>query len=942
MSGSKPSPAKTDFIIGIDLGTTHTVVSYLDLKHGSLQDEPKLFPIEQLVGPGEVAAKPLLPSFRYHPLADEIAAADCVLPWGDKKLPGEIPHVIIGEWARELGSKAEGRLVNSAKSWLCHAGVDRGEPILPWAGAEDVTKVSPVLASASYLFHIRCAWDHQFPESPLQQQEIIITVPASFDEMARSLTLEAAKWAGYPRVLLLEEPQAVCYDWFHRTGSQASELLKQSNLLLVCDVGGGTTDLSLIDIKIANESTGELKLNRVGVGDHLLLGGDNVDLALARIAEQRIVAQGKQLSATALAQLVQQSRKAKELLLSEDPPHSAKVTVLGSGSRLIGGAKSADLSLEEVLKIALDGFLPVSEFSQLPNKSRSAVVEFGLPYTPDPAISHHLAEFLHNHQTVAKEALGFESDAIAVPDTLLLNGGVFNSNKVSDRIVQLLSHWAGQPPQMLTNGHPDLAVAFGAVAYGKAKRGASVKIGGGSARSFFLNVESTGETKAICLLQKGSEEEIEHRLEGRKFALRVGAPVQFHLYSSSSDQRYDLGEVIAVDENFIALPPLVTALPADAGADQEEVLVELVAKLTEVGTVQLECVSLADTTQRWLVEFELRKSIAAQNKLAGGEDLTTAPLPPRFPQATDALLEVFGTSNKKVDAKAVKNCRAQIEKLLGKREEWHPHLLRELTGILLEHKKRRRRSENHEKLWANLMGFCLRPGYGYPLDDWRVQQVWNLYNSGLQFDKTNQGWAEWWTLWRRIAGGLEAAAQEKIYKDIAKYVNPASARNSKVASELKKRGYEDMVRLVGCLENLPVEKKIETGNWLLKRLEKSSETATCWWSLGRLGARELLYGSAHTVVPVETAEQWLQRILAADWKKQEAAMLAAVLVAKKCGDRVRDINDDLRSELLSQLKAAKASQNWIDMVAEVVTIEASDEKKIYGDSLPPGIRLVDH
>lgn len=920
-------------IVGIDLGTTHTVVSYADISQGVGAAEVKLFSIPQLIDAGEIAERPLLPSFRYHPSDSEMSDADLQLPWLRHAIAGE--RYLVGEWARQLGAKVEGRLISSAKSWLCHTGVDRDAPLLPWGAAEEVEKVSPIDASASYLAHVRDAWNHAFPQQSLEQQQIIVTIPASFDEAARAYTVEAARRAGLANILLLEEPQAVCYDWVHRHRQDFAQQLQQSRLLMVCDIGGGTTDLSLIQVSPDSKHPQQLVLDRVGVGDHLMLGGDNLDLALARIAEPRITGNGKPLNAASLAQLVQQCRQAKETLLRPDAPESVNVTLLGAGSRLIGGARSTQLTREEVHQVALDGFLPVVDIQSRPQRTRSAVVEFGLPYEPDPAISHHLAAFIMDHQQACRKAMGLE-EGIAVPDAVLFNGGLFNSDLVAQRLQEQFQHWGQQSPLVLDNGHPDLSVAYGAVAYGLARQGEGVRIGGGSARSFFLQVEAANReeaaTQAVCVLPKGSLEGDELRLHERRFALRVGHPVRFHLLSSVMDEHFEPGQVVTLDdEHFLHLPPLVSALEGGSG-NRQEVEVELAAQLTEVGTLQLECVALDDPDKRWQVEFQLRKPSL--------ESLSQSDLPKRFPEAVDAILEIFGPSKKQVDPKQVKSLRASLEKLLGPKEEWTTPLLREMFSVLWEHRKRRRRSAQHERVWFNLVGYCLRPGYGYPLDDWRMEQLWPLYQQKLQFDKEKQAWAEWWTLWRRVAGGLEPAHHEKILKDISKYINPGSARNTKVQAELKNRSYEDIVRLAGVLEQIPPERKVELGQWLLKRLQKSSETDTSWWSLGRIGSRKPLIASQHKVVPVETAEKWLKQLIQQDWQKKRNVALAATLIARMTGDRTLDISPEMRQQVVDALMENKAPTSWIEMVQQVMDLESSDQKSVFGESLPPGIKLL--
>ncbi|MEO0888812.1 MAG: Hsp70 family protein, partial [Pseudomonadota bacterium] len=643
--------ASPRFLVGIDLGTTNTVVAYCEITDNLEQSEVSLFDIDQLIGPGEVVRKPLLPSFRYHPAVGQISPSDLTLPWENEPVSGDISNVIVGEWARELGAKVEGRQVSSAKSWLSHQAVDRSSDILPWAGAQDVDKVSPVIASASYLNHIRQAWNYRHPSNKLEDQDVVVTVPASFDETARKLTLEAAELAGLKKIVLLEEPQAVCYDWYARHQQTAADELKELPLILVCDVGGGTTDLSLIEASFSSQD--ELALDRIGVGEHLMLGGDNLDLALAHLAESRFN-QSKKLTAASLTKLIQQTRKAKENLLSANAPEEVKITMLGSGSKLLGGTKSIGLSKQEVHQIALDGFFPLSDFSEVPDKRRSAVVEFGLPYVADPAVSKHVAEFLTQHQQVARAALGIEDDKQnAIPVGLLLNGGVFNSELVTERVTTLLSDWRGAPVTVLDNPHPDWSVALGAVAFGKARRGAQLKIGGGAARSYFLHLQEKNKMgKALCLLAKGTEEGHEIRLSGRRFSLTLGEPVRFNLLTSTHDTltnntAIQNGLMVDVDPDLFApLPPYITTLEgegAELQANQKErVEVQLACQLTEVGTLKMECVSAEDDSKRWELEFEVR------NKQT--DDSEQVKLHPKLNECKELIARLYSGNKKSAES----------------------------------------------------------------------------------------------------------------------------------------------------------------------------------------------------------------------------------------------------------------------------------------------------
>ncbi|MBE3991641.1 hsp70 family protein [Vibrio parahaemolyticus] len=934
--------ASPRFLVGIDLGTTNTVVAYCEITDNLEQSEVSLFDIDQLIGPGEVVRKPLLPSFRYHPAVGQISPSDLTLPWDNEPVAGDINNVIVGEWARELGAKVEGRQVSSAKSWLSHQAVDRNSDILPWAGAQDVDKVSPVIASASYLNHIRQAWNYRHPSNKLEDQDVVVTVPASFDETARKLTLEAAELAGLKKIVLLEEPQAVCYDWYARHQQTAANELKDLPLILVCDVGGGTTDLSLIEAKFTHD---DLALDRIGVGEHLMLGGDNLDLALAHLAESRF-SQNKKLTAASLTKLIQQTRKAKENLLSTSAPDEVKITMLGSGSKLLGGTKSIALSKQEVHQIALDGFFPLSDFSEVPDKRRSAVVEFGLPYVADPAVSKHVAEFLTQHQQVSRAALGIEDDKQnAIPVGLLLNGGVFNSDLVTERVTTLLSDWRGAPVTVLDNPHPDWSVALGAVAFGKARRGAQLKIGGGAARSYFLHLQEKNKMgKALCLLAKGTEEGHEIRLSGRRFSLTLGEPVRFNLLTSTHDTltnntAIQNGVMVDVDPDLFApLPPYITTLEgegAELQANQKErVEVQLACQLTEVGTLKMECVSAEDDSKRWELEFEVRNKQADD-----GEEIQ---LHPRLNECKELIARLYSGNKKSAEGKEIKTLAKDLEKKLGKRDEWDFTTLRQLFDTFAQGRKRRRRSEQHEKNWLRLAGFALRPGFGDPTDSWRIEQVWGLYQQNIQF-KNHQGWTDWWVFWRRIAGGLSQEQQETILADIAKYLHPGAMKNPQSAKAAQEMGYESMVRLSASLEHLEVEDKVLLATWFLsKAINQNQFEQAHWWAMGRLASRTPLYGSQHNVIPREQAEQWLPKLLEQNWLKEPMIAFAAVMICRKTGDRLFDISDDYREQVLTKLKQSKVPESWVSLVEEVKELSESESKRVFGDALPSGLTLVHH
>ena len=921
MRGAAGKPA---FLVGIDLGTTNTVVAYADAANAQVGIE--LLPIEQLVAPGEVGARPLLPSLRYHPAAGELAAGDLQLPWPQQ----DVDHAVLGALARQLGAQVPGRLVTSAKSWLSHANVDRQAPILPWGADADVTKVSPVAASASYLAYVRAAWNHRFSDFPLEEQELVLTIPASFDEGARALTLEAARLAGLPTLRLVEEPQAAFYDYLQRRRDTLRDDLANTRRILVCDVGGGTTDFSLIDV--AFDEDGEPQLTRSSVGNHLILGGDNMDLALAHLVETRMAAGvegGMKLSAARLSQLMERCRAAKELLLSNDAPESATVTLLGAGSRLIGASRSADVTREEVAALVVDGFFPKVELSETAKKSRAGIVEFGLPYAQDAAITRHLASFLQQHQG-------------ELPDTLLLNGGVFRADALARRLAETLAHWRGAalPLTILHNDNPDVAVARGAVAYALARRGQAPRIGGGSPRSYFLVLGEAGkDNRAVCILPRGSASGEEIRLAERLFALRLGRPVRFHLATSlfEAGAPPKLGEIVDLDAGeYLRLPPLASVLHDKQDAsDKRDITVQLATVMTEVGTLEVHCVAEADAGQRWLLEFQLR----------GEEEnhAVTSTASPRVKEAIEKIERIFGSKAQKVDAKEVRQLRQHLERGLGGRESWDTPLLRQLFDALLQRARGRRRSAEHERVWLNLAGYCLRPGYGDALDPWRIEQLWALFDTGIQHHRDNQVCAEWWTLWRRVAGGLSTQQQLRLLDDFAFNLQADAAQRGSRPVTLVNGSDDDMLRLGASLERIPGAYKAEVGAWLIKRLQKADSEAAdtnTLWALARVGARQPFHGSAHEVVDSATVAEWLTMLLALDWKKTEPAAFAATHLARMTGDRSRDIADDLRATILARLKAVGAPPLWQAMVSEVTQLDEAVTRRMLGEALPPGLKLI--
>ncbi|WP_164012997.1 Hsp70 family protein [Pyxidicoccus trucidator] len=922
-------------IVGIDLGTTHCAVASVDPTKGAgapVED----FPIPQLVRQGEVAPRALLPSTVYVPAGHELAAGSLELPWGD-----DGSAWVVGELARWQGARVPGRLIASAKSWLCHPGVDRSAPILPWGAPADVRKLSPVDASALLLTHLARAWDFAHPDAPLSKQEVVITVPASFDEAARALTVSAARKAGLEKFTLLEEPQAAFYDYTarHRTGLE--QTLGNVRLVLVVDVGGGTTDFTLVHAGVSPEGP---MLRRLAVGDHLLLGGDNMDAALARRVEEKLFTDGRRLSATQWTQAIQAARTAKEALLGNVPPEKYGVSLVSEGSRLLGGTLSTELLRDEAQALVLDGFFPATGPTERPRRAaRMALQELGLPYVQDAAVTRHLAAFLAQHAAAGFAALGETAPAegaLPRPDAILLNGGVFNSPQISARLVEALSAWWPGAPRipLLRHESLELAVARGAAYYGLVRRGHGLRIGGGAARAYYVGLQrpaDSAEQPALCLIPRGFEEGQKVDLGERPFTLTLGRPVQFQVFSTTSDRIDKPGDLVPLAEDLKPLPPIHTLLKGASGK-VAEVPVHLQAALTEIGTLELYCVSnVAD--ERWRLEFELRGT-------GGSHELTvTESMPARFVEAKDNIERVYGNKPLPIGPKDVKQLGRTMEKALGPRETWRVPVLREMWSTLYAGASKRRRTEDHERVFYSLTGFSLRPGFGYPLDGWRAEQTFSLFDALVQHHTDKAVWTEFWVMWRRIAGGLTEAQQQKLYA----YLQPHLARrvppDAPPAGKLKgiqPEGLEEMVRTVASLEHLSPGDKSEVGRWIAARLKAEAKSGGPWaWALGRLGARVPLYGSSHKVVDVETAEAWLTLLLELDLRKVDGAPFAAAQLARLTGDRTRDLDPALRERTAQALVAAKASEAWVRMVREVLALEEADEARALGDTLPAGLRL---
>ena len=600
------------YVIGIDLGTTNSVVAYASTDADSDTPSIELLQLPQLVAAGTVELHQSLPSFVYLPTEAEANNQSLDLPWPSEN------KTAVGQFARTRSADAPNRSVVSAKSWLCHNKVDRRAPILPFDAPDDVGKISPVEATRQYLAHLAAAWNHKFPDTPIQQQQVVLTVPASFDPVARELTRESAVAAGLPAdFVLLEEPQAALYAWLNQQGDDWRKKLSVGKTILVCDVGGGTTDLTLISVE---EEAGNLELNRVAVGNHLLVGGDNMDLATAHVVAEKFAEKGTKLNPWQSVSLWHSCRKAKETLMSPSGPETHSISVLGRGSKLIGNTVTTEVNKSEIANMLLDGFFPVCSLSDRPQtQPASGFQEIGLPFESDPGITRHIADFLQRSNATAEN----NNEQPPTPDFVLFNGGVFKADSFQNRLLEVIGSWSQASPAQPLDGMHDLdfAVAKGACFYAWNKNNGGVRIRGGVGHSYYVGIETAGlaipgaprPLKALCVVPFGMEEGTQADIESNEIGLVVGQPVSFRFFRSNQRQTDQPGDLVTNwQDQLEESDPLNTTLSAE-GLDESYAAVKFEASITELGMFELWCRSV-NTDHRWKLEFNVREEAAEESR----------------------------------------------------------------------------------------------------------------------------------------------------------------------------------------------------------------------------------------------------------------------------------------------------------------------------------------
>ncbi len=929
------------YIVGIDLGTTNSAVTCVDLEASREGAQPRssiqIFKIPQFSAPGEISNLEILPSFLYLPGEHELPKGAMNLPWDTEMA------TITGTFARDQGAKVPKRLVASAKSWLCHGRVDREAPILPWGSDESVKKVSPIKAVSFYLAHIREAWNHRMnrmEEFLLENQTVIITVPASFDEVARDLTVKAAAMAGLKNITLIEEPLAAFYSWLSLHEKEWEEFITPGELILVCDVGGGTTDFTLITLK---NKDGNPVFERIAVGDHLILGGDNMDLALARRSEVRLKgSQSSPMNMDRWQALCHQCRAAKEEILS-GAAVSKIITLVGGGRRLIADTVSTTLDQKEVEETVLEGFFPLVDPSDpLSEAARQGMTEFGLPYAQDPAITRHLIRFLQQHAEDIESALPGHD---IKPDLILFNGAALKPGIVQDRIARAIERRFSDreglsATRVLVNAELDLAVALGASYYGLVKKGRGVRVDSGSARAFYLQVHLEGDDNtnaapgtnengvAVCLVERGMPEGTTNELTNRKFSVLANQPVAFHLYSSSFRSGDAVGDVITLDDSVTPLPPLQTIIKFGKKAGERSLPVQMEAHYTEVGTLALSCRSLA-SPHRWKFQFQLRE--AARNISVTDEEVLEQQI---IDQAVQTVQEAFTQSSPATDPAGLVKAMGRMISL--PKEKWPLGFIRVLADALQPLAAERKRGIDHESRWLNLMGFCLRPGFGDALDDHRVKKLWKIHHNGPLQPKNAQVRSEWWVLWRRVAGGLSSSEQRLLAQNLSSLLKPSKkGKNQKIAPQEEMEAWMCLANL----ERISVPEKIAWGNLLLETLKKKKVRHQYWWSLSRIGSRDPLYGPVDLVVDAPQTAEWIQEILKNHWPDPKPVGLALAQMARLTGDRKRDLDPAVVEQVIAWLSPYDWARIPLQTLKEVRFMEDTEKSALFGESLPSGIRM---
>jgi molecular chaperone DnaK (HSP70) len=910
---------ESKFIIGIDLGTTNIAVTYIDI-----EDQDRViqqFDITQFSAPGEIAKSKLLPSFYFYPDSKITSKETMDLPWKKKT------KYAVGIYAREYGSAIPNRFISSAKSWLCHVGVDRRSKILPWGGDIEDIKCSPLGITSYYLKHIKSAWNHEFGKIKdssgsnciIEDQQVVITIPASFDETARELTLESAKLAGYKNINLLEEPLAAFYSWLNSNDKNWKDYIAPGEKALVIDVGGGTCDLSVI------EMTESGSLVRSVAGNHLLLGGDNIDIAIARKIEEfwkTKLIPGEWLT------LCQKTRHSKEILLSTDKEET-DIVLFAQGSSIIANMRKYSLKKKELEEMLLDGFFPVIDADSKGPSKKTAIQQMGLPYEHDPGLTKHILQFLKYAHKVSENPSS--DNDILYPNKILFNGGTMIPGILRERVLKIIKNWFPKSDiEELDSIDLSLAVAYGASYYGRTRRGEGVKVKSGTSRSYYLQVandSADNKGKLVCIMPRGIDENIQI-VTPSKFNVEANQSVKFPLYNSSTRIGDKEGAVLD-NEDEVSFLSALTSVLRYGKLDKKKLKAELVSELTETGVLKIHINSL-DTIHRWPLNFDVRLLTSDDNENAPTRSVVLDESITK--KAELYIIEAF-SSGKTSMSSIIK----ELEKIIGlSKDKWPLQSLRSFADALLKIKYKSLSLPQKEARWLNLCGYCLRPGFGDPEDEIRLRKVWALWFSGMNNKNNSQIVAEWWVFWRRIISGLKSGHQRTVYQGLHINLYPKGKYQNKIkAGEQAKT---EMWRCLGSLELLPNKIKLEIGNVLISRIKNLQGYE--FWVLARLGARRLFHAKSNHVIQPNLISGWLAKLIAASKALVSQDRLFAVSrIAAMTGDRMIDVDSELQEASKEYLKKEKSPENWIAHLDGVKKDSIQEQAKMLGDSIPLGISI---
>jgi molecular chaperone DnaK (HSP70) len=891
--------------VGIDLGTTNSALSYIDPQEAAEADFPPIhvLPIEQQLDATHTGTLRTLPSFLY--LSDP---------------------PVVGAYAREQGALVPTRTVHSAKSWLSNSEADRTAKLLPWDSTEEGRVLSPVEASTRYLTHLADSWS-RVHGTKLGEQDVVLTVPASFDEEARELTVQAAREAGIEALTLVEEPAAAFYAWIAGHLSRSNKELFNDQLVLVCDVGGGTSDFTLVKVHRTGD---KVEFTRTNVGRHLLLGGDNLDLTISWLAESKL---GKTLTLRQRSALRRQCSSAKEQLLGEGGPSSVDVTVIGAGSGLIAGTLKTSITRDEVLELALGGFLPPCQLTDKPQTEKQSVFrELGLPYVSDPAITRHLADFLRN-SPAAQTGVG----------AILFNGGFFIPPVFRERVRDVVEHWFGRRPLIFENQDLDLAVAKGAAYYSYVRStGAGVLVRGGLPRAYYLGIDhasGSSDIQTVCLVPRGTEEGTELKLTEPELQLLANTPVAFRLYSSLSRTDDAAGQVVALPQGEDMSDPAsdprlhspLRAVIRFGKGGERLVPVTIGARLSEVGTLETWAESKI-SEHRWRLQFQLRKTADAEPAAATVTGVRSgAVISAEAQAAAEELIEgVFGKPGTGLPPEQLPG---RLEAALGLgRLSWPLPAIRALADKLLQLADGRRKNAPHEARWLNLTGFCLRPGFGFHGDDFRIEQARRIYAGGITFGNQIQCEIDWWIFCGRIAGGLNRNQQADIFQRLSPILLPRGNKRARINPSLSR----EMWRTAASLELLPVQTKTQLGDALAQFAKRGDMVETAVWCLSRLGARKLFSGPVNLVAGSAIVARWVEALLRLP--HTPALLEAAVHMSQITGDSARDLAPATLQLVRSACEtSAQAGDLLRQLSGEPDSLASSS--RIFGEELPAGFVL---